>query len=72
MVVTGVLKGKTIELDKTVDLPEGTRVEVYLKPRDQGGENLIGLFADDPELVDAVVEQAMRSREIVPLRVENG
>lgn len=72
MVVTGVLRGKIIELDKTVDLPEGTRVEIYLKTREEGKENLIGLFADDPDLVDTVVEQAMRSREITPLRVDNG
>lgn len=72
MVVTGVLRGKIIELDKTVDLPEGTRVEIYLKTCEEGEENLIGLFADDPDLVDTVVEQAMRSRELTPLRVDNG
>lgn len=71
MVVTGTLRGKTIELDRTVNLPEGTRVEVYLKPREEGLQNLIGLFADEPELMDAVIEQAMQCRETTPLRMEN-
>lgn len=30
---------------------------------------LLGLFADEPELMDEVVESAMRDRETRPLRV---
>lgn len=30
---------------------------------------LLGLFADEPELMDEVVESAMRDREVRPLRL---
>ena len=30
---------------------------------------LLGLFADDPELIDSVVEDAMRSRTVTSLRL---
>lgn len=38
----------------------------------QGG--VLGLFADEPELVDALLADAMDSREITPLRIpeDNG
>ena len=33
---------------------------------------IIGLFADEPELVDAIAHSAMQAREMHPLRVING
>ncbi len=33
---------------------------------------LLGMFAQEPELLDQVLEAAMRSRETVPLRQTNG
>lgn len=72
LIVSGTVKGKIIELDQTLGLPEGTRVQVYLKTHEEGAEGLIRLFADEPDLLDTLVEQAMRSRETTPLRMENG
>ena len=40
-----------------------------LAPREEStGDSIIGLFADVPELVDQVVEDAYRSRQRDPLR----
>lgn len=33
---------------------------------------IIGLFADEPELIDAVCESAMQSRERDPMRLTDG
>ena len=33
---------------------------------------IVGLFADDPDLIDEVCESAMQSRERDPLRVTDG
>ena len=38
------------------------------EPALQAPPSVVGLFADEPELVDAVCEQAMRARERDPLR----
>jgi hypothetical protein len=35
-------------------------------------EPLLGMFADDPELIDQVMESAMMAREAHPLRQSNG
>ena len=32
------------------------------------GDLILGLFSDDPELIDAVLDSAMRARETHPLR----
>jgi len=47
-------------------------MHVYLKTHEEGAESLIGLFADKPDLLDTIVEQAMCFRETTPLRMENG
>ncbi len=46
---------------------EATRAEAAANP-----ESIIGLFADDPDLIDEVCESAMQSRERDPLRLVNG
>jgi hypothetical protein len=54
-----------IELDQPVDTPRGP-VEVVLRPmaEDQkDGASIVGLFADEPELMDEVSQDAMAARE---------
>jgi predicted DNA-binding antitoxin AbrB/MazE fold protein len=57
-----------------LDLPEGTRVTVTLHGPTSGGvqsataDPILGLMADEPGLVDQVVEAAMAARESHPLR----
>lgn len=57
-----------------LDLPEATRVIVTLRPAKRVDtqaaplDSLLGLMADEPELVDQVVEMAMTARESHPLR----
>ncbi len=51
------------------DLPEGTQAEVIVLIEgncDTSG-NCIGLFADEPELMDNIVSDALSARD-VPLR----
>jgi len=45
-----------------------TAIEAYLG-QTSGIDPLWGLFADEPELIDQVVEQAMQDRERIPLRL---
>jgi alpha-D-ribose 1-methylphosphonate 5-triphosphate synthase subunit PhnL len=54
-----------IELDQPVDTPQGP-VEVIVRPvaEDNGnGASIVGLFADEPELMDEVSDSAMAARE---------
>lgn len=57
-----------------LDLPEATEVIVTLraaggaKEPDRPADPLLGLMADEPELLDAVVEAAMSARQTHPLR----
>ena len=69
----GVVRDEQIELDEPLDLPPGTRVEVFVRPiTEPRGHSLIGLFADEPELLDAIIEEVMLARETRPLRVSHG
>ena len=44
------------------------KFEVYEASKDQ----LLGMFADEPELIDQVIENTMEAREDHPLRQLNG
>ncbi len=48
--------------DLTVEL------RAIAEPALQAPQSVVGLFADEPELLDEVCEQAMRARERDPLR----
>jgi hypothetical protein len=58
-----------------IDLPEATPVIITLRPIGSAGpaptDPLLGLMADEPELIDQVVEMAMTSRESHPLRTDD-
>ena len=59
-----------IELDQPVDTPRGP-VEVVLRPvaeEQKDRASIVGLFADEPELMDEVSDSAMAAREGDPLR----
>lgn len=70
MITTGCIHDKRIELDEPLDLPNGTRVEVQIRPLlPQGSAALIGLCADEPELMDEILQDIMHQRETRPLRM---
>ena len=59
-----------IELDQPVDTPRGP-VEVVVRPvaeQKGDGSSIVGLFADEPELMDEVSDSAMGARERDSLR----
>lgn len=72
MIATGTVREKQIELDYPLDMPAGTRVEVFVRPlTTPTSHGVIGLFAEDAELLDTIVEEAMQARETRPWRTEN-
>ncbi len=64
--------GGRIEFESP-DLPSGEVADVVVYLRSEQGQNrsCIGLFSDAPDLMDAIVLEAMADREI-PLRVTGG
>ncbi|MFN4034240.1 MAG: hypothetical protein ACK4ME_11610 [Fimbriimonadales bacterium] len=72
MVTTGRVRNRWIELDTPLGLPDGTRVEVQvhiLMERDNA--SLIGIFADESEVLDTIIAEVMHQREIRPLRLKD-
>ncbi len=67
-----ILPGGRVEVI-SADLPEGHEAEVIVlvTATPAPNHNAWGLFADEPELVDQVVEDAMQSRQD-PLRRGRG
>jgi predicted DNA-binding antitoxin AbrB/MazE fold protein len=58
-----------------LNLPESAEVTGFVRQTSSSVEAkpadpLIGLMADEPELVDAIVEEAMLARETHPFRVD--
>jgi len=47
-------------------------VEQVSRPTERPSDPVLGLFRDEPDLVDQVTEDAMRSREEQPLRAPHG
>jgi hypothetical protein len=63
--ICGVIRGNTIELERSPDLPDGARVTVRIEHMRRDLEALINAFggwADDPEGLDAFIEQVYRMR----------
>lgn len=66
----GVVRGKAIELDREVGLPDGQEVTVVVQPAEApplpAGEGLrraIGGWADDPEGLDQFLEWNRQQRK---------
>lgn len=57
-----------ISVEKLLD---GLIQQAY-PPGESGGDRVLSLFRDEPDLMDQVAEDAMRSREEQPLRYSNG
>lgn len=69
--VTGIIRGKTIELSHNPGLPEGGRVEVIvrlageLQTSGSGLQRCAGALADDwTEEDDRILEEIQRDREL--------
>lgn len=70
-VLTGIIHGKTLELDHDTGFPDGERVSVVIQPQPQPklppGEGLLRAFggwSDDPEGVDRFIEEVRRLRDL--------
>lgn len=73
MTAIGTVQGNRIELEEPVTLPPGTKVQVYLVPLvGMPASSLIGRFADEAELLDEIVANALQARETRPLRGTDG
>jgi hypothetical protein len=69
----GTVQGNRIELEEPVNLPAGTRVRVLvLQVGKTDSHCLIGLFRDEAELLDTLLEAVMTDRETRPLRQYDG
>jgi hypothetical protein len=68
----GVIHGKTIELEKTPDLPDGQPVTIIVQPVEESGprqpgggiSRSAGGWADDPEGLDQYLDWNRRQRKI--------
>ncbi|MBI3734229.1 MAG: hypothetical protein HY259_12360 [Chloroflexi bacterium] len=45
-------------------------IEAYVKPP-AAADPLVGLFADEPELIDQIMRDIMEARETTPLRAKD-
>ncbi len=66
VIVRGVVRGKTIELEQAPDLPEGLVVSVVLRPAVSASEGLrraFGAWAEDSEGFDEFLEGIYRDRD---------
>ncbi len=63
--IRGVVHGRVIELDQELGLPEGQPVIVTVQPALPPGEGIrqsAGAWSEQPEQVDAWLEEMRRSR----------
>jgi len=66
VIVKGVIRGKTIELDREPGLPDGQVVSVVLRPALPPGEGLrrsFGAWADGGKQLDKFLDEIYRDRE---------
>jgi hypothetical protein len=69
-IITGIVRGKHVDLDQETGLPDGQQVSVVIRPvheKLQPGEALrraFGGWADDPVGVDRFVEETRRLRDM--------
>ena len=69
----GTVQGNRIELEEPINLPLGTRVRVLVLPVGKMDSHcLIGLFHEEAELLDSLLETVMTERETRPLRQYDG
>ncbi|MCX7925089.1 MAG: hypothetical protein N2554_04680, partial [Fimbriimonadales bacterium] len=61
MTAIGIVRGCIIELEQPIDMPEGSRVEVEVRPLD--APPLWGLLADKASMLDEMEAEVRRLRE---------
>ena len=73
----GVVHGKVIQLEAEIGLPDGQEVTVLVRPlppkRDNSGEGLrrsAGAWSDEPDGLDAYLEDNRRARQLDPPGIE--
>lgn len=69
VVLKGVVRGKTIELEQEVGLPDGQAVNVSVRPAGQIPQGLLDSFggwSDDPEGLEEYIRQVYKDRETDP------
>ena len=65
-ILKGVVRGRTIELEREPGLPDGQVVSVLLRPARVAGEGLrraFGAWADDGAGLDTFLQQVRRDRD---------
>jgi hypothetical protein len=65
-IIKGVVRGRTIELEREPGLPDGQVVSVLLRPAATTGDGLrraFGAWSDDAGELDAFLEQVRRDRD---------
>ena len=73
----GVVHGKVIQLETEIGLPDGQEVTVSVRPlpakQNASGEGLrrsAGAWSDDPDGLDAYLEDNRRARQLDPPGIE--
>lgn len=60
MTAIGIVRGRIIELEQSLDMPEGSRVEVEVRPLET--PPLWGLLADKASLLDEIEAEVRQLR----------
>lgn len=69
MTAIGIVRGRIIELEQALDVPEGSRVEVEVRPLEV--PPLWGLLADKASMLDEIEAEVRRLRQPAAWRATN-
>lgn len=65
--IRGTVRGKTIEVEEDLGLPDGQQVTVSVQPVREPGEGIkrsAGSWSDDPDGVDQFLDEMRRLRKL--------
>ncbi len=62
MLVVGVVRSNRIELMQSLNMPDGTLVEVEIRPIEVGKNPFVGLFAQDADVLEDIREEIEERR----------
>lgn len=63
MPLRGIVKGNTIEVVEPINLPEGSRVEIDVRPLAADHNPFWGILRDYDQLLEDMEQQVMKERE---------
>ncbi|GBC94811.1 hypothetical protein HRbin16_00596 [bacterium HR16] len=63
MLLRGIVRGNTIEVAEPLNLPEGSKVEVDIRPLVADHNPFWGIFHDYDQLLEDLEQQIMKERE---------